>query len=193
VLLVIGALSIYLEVNSPGLIVPGIVGAILVLLGLSAISVLPINWLGASLLLLAFTLFVLEVKFATHGILGAGGAVSMALGAVLLVDSPLPEMRVHWSTAIALTVPFSVITVMLLTLALRARRAKVVTGGEGMIGETGAAVTSLEPEGKVFVHGEYWDAVSPEPLPAGERVRVTAVQKLKLTVEPIGHPNGESK
>lgn len=185
VLLVIGALCLYLELNSPGLIVPGVLGAIMVLLGLSAISVLPINWLGASLLLLAFGLFVLEAKFATHGILGVGGAVSMVLGAVMLVNSPLPEMRVHWGTAIALAVPFSAITVFLLSLAVRARRNKVETGSEGMIGETGSAITELAPEGKVFVHGEYWDAVSPRPVAIGGRVRVTAIDKLKLKVEPL--------
>jgi membrane-bound serine protease (ClpP class) len=185
VLLVIGALCLYLELNSPGLIVPGVAGAIMVLLGLSAISVLPINWLGASLLLLAFGLFILEAKFATHGILGVGGAISMVLGAVMLVDSPLPEMRVHWGTAIALALPFSAITVFLLTLVLRARHNKVETGSEGMIGETGAAVTALAPEGKIFVHGEYWDAVSARPVAAGGRVRVTAIDKLKLKVEPL--------
>jgi len=185
VLLVIGALCLYLELNSPGLIVPGVVGAIMVLLGLSAISVLPINWLGAALLLLAFGLFILEAKFATHGILGTGGAVSMVLGAVMLVDSPLPEMRVHLGTAIALALPFSAITVFLLSLAVRARRNKVETGSEGMIGETGSAVTELAPEGKIFVHGEYWDAVSPQPVAIGGRVRVTAIDKLKLTVEPL--------
>jgi len=185
VLLVIGALSIYIEFNAPGLIVPGVVGAILVLLGLSAISVLPINWLGAALLLLAFTLFILEAKFASHGILGVGGAVSMVLGAVMLIDSPLPEMRVHWVTAIALAVPFSAITVLLLSLAVRARRSKVETGSEGMIGETGAAITDLAPTGKIFIHGEYWNAVSPRPVAAGARVRVTAIDKLLLTVEPL--------
>jgi membrane-bound serine protease (ClpP class) len=185
VLLVIGALSIYLEFHAPGLIVPGVLGAILVLLGLSAISVLPINWMGAALLLLSFALFVLEAKFASHGILGIGGAISMVLGAVMLIDSPLPEMRIHWGTAIALAVPFSAITVFLLTLAVRARRGKVETGSEGMIGATGAAITELAPEGKIFVHGEYWDAVSPRPVAAGARVRVTAIDGLKLTVEPL--------
>jgi membrane-bound serine protease (ClpP class) len=185
VLLVIGALSLYLEFNSPGLIVPGVVGAILVLLGLSAISVLPINWLGAALLLSAFAMFVLEAKFAAHGILATGGAIAMVLGAVMLIDSPLPEMRVHWATAIALAVPFSAISVFLLSLVVRARRTKVETGGEGMIGETGAAITELAPEGKIFIHGEYWDAVSPRPVAAGARVRVTAIDKLKLTVEPV--------
>ena len=185
VLLVIGALCLYLEMNSPGLIVPGVVGAIMVLVALSAISVLPVSWLGASLLLLAFAFFILEAKFGTHGILATGGAISMVLGAVMLIDSPLPEMRVHWGTAIALALPFSAITAFLLSLAVRARRNKVETGSEGMIGETGSAITELAPEGKIFVHGEYWDAVSLRPVAVGGRVRVTAIDKLKLTVEPF--------
>ena len=190
VLLVLGALGIYVEFTSPGLIVPGILGAIMALLGLSALSVLPINWLGAALLLLAFALFVLEAKFATHGILGAGGALSMVLGAVMLIDSPVPEMRIHLSTAVALALPFSLITMVLLSLVLRARRNKVVTGSEGMIGEIGTAVTPLTPEGKIFVRGEYWNATAPAPVNAGSRVRVTAIDRLRLIVEPI--PNGAS-
>ena len=186
VLLVIGALGIYVEFSSPGLIAPGVLGGIMVLLGLSAISVLPINWLGAALMALACTLFVLEVKFTSHGILGAGGALAMVLGAVMLIDSPAPELRIHWSTALAVTLPFSAITVFLLTIAVRARRNKVATGGEGMIGQIGEALTALEPEGKVFVHGEYWDAVAVRPVAAGARVKVTAIDRLKLTVEPVG-------
>jgi membrane-bound serine protease (ClpP class) len=192
VLLVLGALGIYVEFTSPGLIVPGILGAIMALLGLSALSVLPINWLGAALLLLAFALFILEAKFATHGILGSGGALSMVLGAVMLIDSPVPEMRIHLSTAIALALPFSLITMVLLSLVLRARRNKVVTGSEGMLGETGTAVTPLAPEGKVFVRGEYWNAVAPSPVAAGSPVRVVAISQLKLTVEPVPPPNGAS-
>ncbi len=185
ILLVIGALAIYVEFSSPGLVAPGVIGAILALLGLSALSVLPINWLGAALLLLAFTLFALEAKLASHGVLAVGGAVAMVLGAVMLINSPLPEMRIHWSTAIALALPFSAITALLLSLAVRARRNKVETGKEGMIGETGSALTALAPEGKVFVHGEYWDAVATRPAPAGAKVRVTAINQLKLTVEPL--------
>ena len=189
-MLLIGALAIYVEFSSPGLIAPGVVGAFLVLLGLSALSVLPINWLGAALLLLAFTLFALEAKFASHGVLGIGGAIAMLLGAVMLVDSPIPEMRIHWSTAIAATLPFSLITMFLVSLAVRARRNKVVTGVAGMIGETGSAVTDLALEGKVFVHGEYWNAVSRTPVPAGTRIRVTEVENLKLTVESFPEPIG---
>jgi len=190
VLLVFGALCVYIEFSSPGLIAPGVIGAILMLLGLSAISVLPINWLGAALLILSFGLFVLEAKFASHGVLGTGGAVAMVLGAVMLVDSPFPEMRVHWVTAIALALPFSAITMFLLSLVMRARRSKVVTGLDGMIGETGAAVTELTPAGKVFVHGEYWDAVSLRPAEAGTCVRVTAIDKLQLVVEPVADQTG---
>src|SRR5450432_3065777 len=185
ILIIVGALGIYVEFSSPGLIAPGVVGAIAVLLGLSAMSVLPINGTGVALLALALTLFALEAKFVSHGILTLGGAVAMVLGAVLLIDSPAPEVRIHWSTAIGLALPFSAITVFLLSLAWRARQNKVETGREGMIGQVGAAITELKPDGKVFVHGEYWDAVSTLPLPAGARVRVTAIERLKLTVEPV--------
>lgn len=185
ILLVLGALGIYVEFSSPGLIAPGVAGAILLLLGLSALSVLPINWLGAALLLLAFVLFALEVKVTSHGVLGTGGAVAMMLGAVMLVASPVPELRIRWTTAIAVALPFSAITIFLLTIAMRARRNKVVTGPEGMIGETGSAVTDLTPEGMVFVHGEYWDAVAVRPTVAGAAIRVTAIHQLRLRVEPV--------
>ena len=191
VLLVIGALLIYVEFTTPGMVAPGVFGAILALLGLSALSVLPINWLGAALILLAFTLFALEAKFAAHGVLAVGAAISLVLGAVMLVSSPYPEMRIHLSTALALALPFSIITMALLSLAVRARRNKVETGREGMIGETGSAVTALTPEGKVFVHGEYWNAVAAHPLPVGALVRVTDVRQLTLTVEPISSDTGD--
>ncbi len=183
VLLILGALGVYVEFSSPGLIVPGVAGAILVLLGLSALSVLPINWLGAALLVLALSLFVLEAKFASHGILGGGGAVAMVLGAMLLIDGP-PDIRIRWTTALAVALPFAGITMFLLSLVVRARAGKVITGTSGMVGELGEARTSMSPEGKVFVHGAYWDAVCSTPVAAGARVRVTAVEGLQLRVEP---------
>jgi len=147
--------------------------------------VLPINWAGAALLLLAFTLFALEAKFTSHGILGAGGAIAMVLGAVLLVDSPLPELRVRLSVAIALAVPFALITTLLLTLVMRARAGKVITGSAAMIGEAGVAITQLAPEGKVQVHGEYWNAVvrNGAPVEPGAKVRVIGIQGLQLAVK----------
>jgi len=185
VLLVIGALLVYVEFGHPGLVAPGVFGAMLLLLGLSALSVLPINWLGAALLILSLVMFVLEAKFATHGILTAGGALCMILGAMLLVDSPLPELRIRLATAVSVALPFAVITAFLLSLAVRARANKVVTGVEGMIGEIGVALEDLNPEGRIFVHGEYWNAVSSTPIPLGRRARVLAVDHLKLAVEPV--------
>ena len=186
VLLVIGALGLYVEFSSPGLIAPGVIGAILVLLGLSAFSVLPINWLGAALLLLALALFVLEAKFASHGILGVGGAAAMVMGAVMLIDSPFPEMRIHWSTAIALALPFSPITVLLLSLvaALAARQSGDRLRGHGRA-KPARRSPALAPDGKVFVHGEYSDAVASRPVAGGRASSVKAIDRLKLTVEPV--------
>ena len=183
VILILGALGIYVEFSSPGLILPGVAGGILVLLGLSALSVLPINWLGVALLVLAVALFILEANFASHGILGAGGAVAMVLGALLLVEGP-PELQIRLGTALGVTLPFAGITLFLLTLIIKARRAKVVTGSEGLIGELGTAQTELNPDGRVFIHGELWDAESAVSLAAGARVRVTKVDGLRLSVEP---------
>ncbi|MBM3746028.1 MAG: nodulation protein NfeD [Acidobacteria bacterium] len=191
VLMVLGALGVYIEFSSPGLIVPGVAGALLVLLGLSGLALLPINWLGAALLVLALALFVLEAKIVSHGILGAGGALAMVLGALLLIDSPVPEMRIRLSTAVGLAVPFAVITTFLVSLVIRARVSKVFTGTAGMVGEIGVVHTALAPKGKVIVHGEYWDAIAGAPLEAGVRVRVTGIDGLTLSVEPFtGHSGG---
>ncbi len=182
VLLIIGALGIYVEFSAPGLILPGVAGGILVLLSLSALAILPIHWGGASLLILALVLFILEAKVTSHGILATGGAVAMMLGAVLLVDAP-PEMRIQWPVALAVTLPFSLITVFLVTLVLRAKAGKVVTGSSSMVGRTGLASTALSPDGTVFFDGSYWEASATSPVANGARVKVLAVDGLKLQVE----------
>lgn len=129
-LLLVGVLGIYVEFCSPGSIAPGVLGGILALLALSSISILPINWVGVALMVLAVALLVLEVRFSSRGTLGAGGAAALSLGAVMLVDGP-PEQRIQWSTALAGSLPFSAITVFLLTVARRARKNKVETGSPG--------------------------------------------------------------
>jgi membrane-bound serine protease (ClpP class) len=182
ILLVLGALGIYVEFSSPGLIFPGVAGAILALLGLSALSILPINWAGVALLLLSVAMFVLEAKFTSHGVLGIGGTVAMVLGAMLLINGP-PEMRIHLSTAVSVAIPFALITMFLVSIVIQARRNKVVTGASAMIGEIGTARTTLAPEGKILVRGEYWDAVASAEVPAGASVRVKGVMGLKLIVE----------
>jgi membrane-bound serine protease (ClpP class) len=187
IMLILGALGIYIEFSSPGLIFPGVAGGIMALLGLSGLAVLPINWIGAALLILGASLFVLEAKFASHGILGGGGTIAMILGALLLVNGP-PELRIHLSTALATTIPFALITMFLVSLVVRARANKVLMASGGLIDEIGEARTALAPGGKVFVHGEYWDAVSNTPVGAGDAIRVVTVDGMKLHVEPAAKP-----
>ncbi|MEO7144258.1 MAG: NfeD family protein, partial [Bryobacteraceae bacterium] len=187
ILLVLGALGIYAEFSAPGMVAPGVIGGILALLGLSSLSVLPINWTGAALLLLALACFVLEAKYPAHGILAVGGAVSMILGALLLINGP-PDMRIHFATALSVTLPFALITTFLVSLVLRAQRNKVMTGESGLLDEIGVAHSALRPEGTIFVHGEYWNAVSSSIVEAGSPVRVVAVDGLTLRVIPENRP-----
>lgn len=184
ILLAIGALALYAEFNHPGAVWPGTVGIVFIVLAIFALHLLPIRFAAVGLILASFALFALDAKFGTHGALAVGGIATLVIGALLLVDSPIPEMRVKLATALAVSIPLGAITVFLMTVALRARRNKVVTGIEGLIGEEAVAQTALAPGGKVFVHGELWDAVSSANVAAGERVRVRKVDGLELTVEP---------
>jgi len=184
-LLAIGALALYIEFNHPGAVIPGTIGAVFIILAVFALNLLPTRFAALGLILGAFALFAAEAKFATHGVLTIGGIVLLTLGGLLLVDSPIPEMRVHLLTALAVSIPFGVITAFLMTIALKARRNKIVTGAQGLVGETGVAQTALAPQGKVFVHGELWDGVAPTPLPVGQLVQVRNVNGLLLEVEPL--------
>jgi membrane-bound serine protease (ClpP class) len=184
ILVVLGALGIYLEFHAPGLIFPGVAGGIALLLGLSSLAVLPINWVGAALLMLALALFILEAKLASHGILGVGGTVAMVLGAVLLIDGP-PELRIRLSTALAVSVPFALITMFLVTLVIRSRANKSVLGSQALMNQIAQARTALAPAGTVFVAGEYWGAVSSAPVEEGGKVRVVGVDGMRLRVEPV--------
>src|ERR1051325_6234265 len=183
-LLALGSVAIFAEFNHPGAVLPGVVGVISILLALFALNLLPTRYAALALLLAAFALFALEAKFATHGVLGIGGVVCMIIGGLFLVDGPIPEMRVKFITAAGLGVASGAIVIFLMTIALRARRNRVVTGQEGMIGEIGIARTALGPEGKVFVHGEIWNAVAKKTIDEGARVRVAGVEGLHLLVEP---------
>jgi membrane-bound serine protease (ClpP class) len=184
-LLAIGALALYIEFNHPGAVVPGTVGVVFILLAAFALNLLPTRFAALGLILGAFALFAAEAKFATHGVATIGGIALLTMGGLLLVDSPIPEMRVHLVTALAISIPLGLITAFLMTIALRARRNKVVTGSQGMIGETGIAQTTLSPQGKVFVHGELWDAVSSHDTPIGQLVVVRQVDGLTLQVDPL--------
>ncbi len=186
--LAIGALALYAEFNHPGAVVPGVVGVIFILLALFALNLLPTRYAALTLILGAFVLFMLEAKFATHGALGVGGIALLTLGGLLLVDGPIPEMRVHLWTSLAISVPLGLITIFLMTIALKARRNKVVTGEQGLLGAIGEARTEIDPEGKVFVMGELWNAHSSSRVHMGEHVIVRKVEGLELEVERAGKP-----
>jgi len=150
---------------------------------LFALNLLPTRYAAFTLIIGGFVLFALEAKFATHGVLGIGGIALLTLGGLLLVDGPIPQMRVHLLTALAISVPLGVITVFLMTIALRARHAKVVTGQQGLIGAVGEARTEIDPEGKVWVLGELWNARAASRVAIGEQVVVRKVEGLELEVE----------
>ena len=185
ILLALGALGIYIEFTNPGLVFPGVFGGLFAIIGMMALSLLPINWAGAALIVFGLTCFVLEAFTVANGIFTVGGAIAMVLGAVMLIDTGIPELSISWGTALAVTIPFAVVTAFLLSLAVRSFRLKVQTGVEGMIGEEGIAKTEVSADGRVFIHGELWNASSAQPIPAGARVRITAVQGLRLQVESV--------
>src|SRR5262249_10992835 len=139
---------------------------------------------AVALILSSFVLFALDAKFVTHGVLSIGGIVIMVLGALLLVDAPIPEMRVHLGTALAVSIPLGRITAFLIALALKHRRHQVVSGEDGLVGETGGARSVLMVAGKVFVHGESWDAIASAEVGEGERIVVRRVDGLLLHVDP---------
>ncbi len=187
ILLALGILGLYVEFSNPGLIFPGVAGGIALIMALFALSLLPINWAGAALILLAITFFVLEAKFITGGILAAGGVLSMVLGALMLINTRMPGISISLLTALSVALPFGLITVFLLRLVIKSRHAKVTTGEGGLIGEIGRVESIDAREGtiKIYVHGELWDAVSLGSVSAGGSVRVKAVDSLTLRVEPV--------
>jgi membrane-bound serine protease (ClpP class) len=193
ILLIIGVLGLYTEFTHPGLFAPGVIGGISMVLALFAMHMLPVNFAGFLLIVLALGLFVLEAKFPTHGVLGVGGVVAMVLGALMLVRSPLTGRGVSLSTALVVVIPFAVIVIILARLVLKSRSWKVSTGKEELLGETGEVRESLDGSGDagmVFIHGELWRAKAAhgQPIPQGARVRVVKVTGLTLEVEAVNQP-----
>ncbi len=189
-ILVIGGLLIYLEFNTPGTIIPGALGTLLVVLALFALNLLPVRYTSLMMLVAAFVLLLLEAKFASHGVLATAGVICLIFATLTLVAGPIPEMRVSLATAISTGIAFGAVTTFLVRIAIRARRNKVLTGPEALIGSIAIAQQPLEPRGQVMVHGELWFAESPSPIAPGERVRVCAVRNLTLLVERI--PDSQS-
>ena len=190
-LLVCGALLIYLEFNVPGTIVPGALGTLMVLLSVFALNLLPIHYTAVLLLVAALVFILLEAKFGGHGALAIAGIVCLTFGMLTLVAAPVPEMAVSPWVALSVSAAFGCITVFLVRLATRARRMKSRLGPSALVGCQATAMEALAPEGHVLVEGEIWNAFSTESVPAGSPVRVVGLENYQLRVEPLQPQSSE--
>ena len=186
---ILGLLGIYVEITHPGMILPGVAGAISLLLALLGLSVLPINYVAVLLVLLAFGLLVAEVKVQGFGVLGVAGSVALVLGLLFLVEAPSPDLGVRLSVALGAALPFALIFVLLLRLVVKSHAARVQTGVDALVGHTGAAMGPVSGDGKVFVDGEIWNAYSSRAIGSDKKVRIVRVDGMKLEVEELGNQN----
>ncbi len=191
--LVGGALLIYLEFNSPGTIVPGALGTLMVLLAIFALNLLPIRYTAVLLLMAALVLLLLEAKFGGHGVLAIAGILCLTFGTLTLVAAPVPEMGVTPWVAFAVSAGFGGITVFLVRLAVRARRRKALIGADAMVGHRAIAMEPLAPEGHVLVEGEIWLAASAEPVGKGASLRVLSHEQNLLRVGVDAHTGQPEK
>jgi len=185
ILLMLGIYGIFFELSNPGAILPGVVGGIFLILAFYALQMLPINFAGLGLILFAIILFIAEIKVVSHGLLAVGGVISLLLGSLMLIETPTEYMRISLSVIIPAVLVSAAFFIFAVTMAIRARLSKPTTGMEGLIGETGTAATSITPEGKVSIHGEFWNVISDQNIERGEKVQVVGVDNLKLKVKKI--------
>jgi membrane-bound serine protease (ClpP class) len=193
--LIVGVLGLYTEFTHPGMVAPGVIGGIALVLALYAMHILPVAPAGIVLILLALGLFILEAKYTSHGVLAIGGIVAMLLGALMLVRSPLTHAGVSLGVAFGATLPFALLTILLMRLVLRSRSWKPTTGAEQLVNLPAEVTETLVKrsdsglfQGMVRLHGELWRAVAQEEIPAGAPVRVTRIDGLTLYVVPTTRP-----
>jgi membrane-bound serine protease (ClpP class) len=183
-LLMLGMLGIFFEISQPGVILPGALGAIALLLAFFAFQTLPVNYVGVLFILLALVLFILEVKVVSYGMLTIGGIVSMTLGSLMLIEHPEPFLRISWSVIAGTVTVVSGLFLVILYCVVRTQRRRFFSGAEGMVGDQGEAVTDIHRDGKVFVHGEYWQAYAVVPIARGEMVEVVCIgNNMRLEVK----------
>jgi membrane-bound serine protease (ClpP class) len=185
ILMMIGLVGLYFELSNPGAIFPGVIGGICLILAFFAFQTLPINYAGVLLILLGVFLFIAELKVASYGLLSAGGVISLALGSIMLFESPLPYLRASLGVILPTVLVTAAFFLLAVGLTIKAYRAKPATGVEGLVGEAGRATTRIAPEGKVFVHGEFWNAYSDGTIEEGEKVRVVKAENLRVKVEKL--------
>jgi len=185
ILLMIGIYGIFFELYNPGAIFPGVVGAICLILAFYSLHTLPVNYAGLALIILAIILFIVEIKVTSYGLLTIGGIISLILGSIMLIDvkSTLEVFRISWQVILAIVILTTAFFIFAISFGIKAQTRKPTTGIEGMIGETGEAISDMEPTGQIKVHGELWNAESMEgPVNKGTKVVVTGISNLKLIV-----------
>ncbi len=186
ILLLLGIYGLFFELQNPGMIFPGVVGGICLILGFYALHLLPVNYAGLALILLSAIFFILEIYIASHGLLTIGGVISLVIGSLILFESDVPFLKVSWEVIMLVVVVVVAFVVFILTLGIKAQFKRVLSGREGMIGETGVARTDIDTSGgTVFVHGEYWNAVSDTPIKKGSKIKVLQVQGVVLKVSEV--------
>jgi membrane-bound serine protease (ClpP class) len=191
ILFLVGLAGLYFEFATPGVILPGVIGGISLILAFFSMQTLPVNYAGVLLILFGIILFIAEIKVISHGILTMGGVVSLIMGSLLLFDSPDPALRVSWKVMVPVLTIICLFFVSVIGLVLKAQVRKQRTGGEGMLGETGEAATDVYETGKVIIKGEYWNASSEKPVEKGKDIKVVSVEGLKVRVEKIEYKKGE--
>ena len=183
ILMMLGFYGLFFELSNPGVIFPGVFGAICLILAFFALQTLPVNYAGVLLILLAIILFIAEIKVTSYGVLTLGGIVALVLGSLMLIESPDPALRVSWYVILPMVLTTAGFFVFALSFALRAQMRQPTTGQQGLIGARCKVISPINPEGKVFVHGEYWNAESEEAFQVGETVEVAEVSDLTLKVK----------
>jgi membrane-bound serine protease (ClpP class) len=185
ILLMLGIYGIFFELSSPGAILPGVVGGIFLILAFYALQMLPVNYAGLALIFFAIILFIAEIKVVSHGLLAVGGVISLLLGSLMLFQSPGEYMKISLSVIIPAVLVSAGFFIFAITKAVRARLTKPTTGMEGLVGEVGIASTMIAPEGKISIHGEFWNVISDQTVEKGEKVQVIGSANLKLKVKKI--------
>jgi len=185
ILLTIGMMGLYFEFSNPGAIVPGVVGGICLILAFFAFQTLPINYAGLALMILAVILFLLEIKVTSYGVLAIGGTVSLFLGSLMLIESDLPYMQISLSVIIPVVTITAAFFIFAIYFALKTYKRKVATGEAGLVGETATVTEMNDCQGTVFVHGEYWQAISTEDFPRGTRVRIIGVEGMFVKIDKL--------
>ena len=181
----IGITGISLELYNPGSILPGVVGGICIILFLYSVQTIPVNIAGMLLIIFSAVLFLLEIKITSYGLLSIGGVISLALGSLMLVDSPLPFLQISWELIVAATISITLFFLFAIGYAFRTFRKKPTTGKEGLVGEEGVTLENLNPDGQIEVHGEIWKAKSNETINQGEEIEVEKVEGLVLFVSKV--------